>query len=86
MGGSNLQKVFEAGTAPTATVSDWLKWAEVDLDLPADEGVNAQWLTGEDTFLQGPSGAETGEYPHLRISGSSLTDSELGWVVDRTRM
>ena len=40
------------GERPHGTVAEWLEWAEVDLDLPANEGVNEQWLTGSDAFYQ----------------------------------
>jgi len=43
------KRIFEEGERPHATLGEWLAWAEVDLDLPANEGVNAQWLTGSST-------------------------------------
>ena len=66
-----MQKTFEAGVRPTAVMGDWLKWAEVNLDLPANVGVNEQWLTGQDAFLQGTQGYDEGKYPYMRISGTN---------------
>lgn len=67
--GARVQKIFEPGQHIKATLGEFLEWMEVDLDKPANEAPNEQWLSGQDRILQGAQGVADGKYPYLRISG-----------------
>ncbi|KAK3260170.1 hypothetical protein CYMTET_30858, partial [Cymbomonas tetramitiformis] len=73
---SNI-RIFNAGESVQMTLQELLQYAELDLDLRADEGVNAQWLHPDtDSYtnfaLQGPAGVASGEYPYVRVSGVTI--------------
>mmetsp|Transcript_48482 Transcript_48482/g.90288 ORF Transcript_48482/g.90288 Transcript_48482/m.90288 type:complete len:737 (+) Transcript_48482:44-2254(+) len=66
------KKIFEPGQHIKATLGEFLEWMEVDLDKPANEAPNEQWLSGQDRILQGAQGVADGKYPYLRVSGLTV--------------
>jgi hypothetical protein len=80
-----LQAVFEAGDAPAASIAQWLKWAQVDLDQRINKPPNFQWLpdaikaagngSGDDVLInsiQGQLGQPTGLWPYPRVTGAHV--------------
>jgi len=79
-GGLWAQAVFAAGTPPAATIEQWLKWAQVDLDQRINTPPNLQWLPKEaivpsdiPNSIQGPLGHAAKLWPYPRVTGESPT-------------
>jgi hypothetical protein len=80
---AGAQAVFEAGTPPSASVAQWLKWAQVDLDQRINTPPNLQWLPKSATeasdhpnSIQGPLGHAAGLWPYPRVTGETPRRSD----------